>query len=698
MEGGEDTKAIPSPNPGDYLVVEDREKKTTWHLQVKENGVPNHRLMGAAWAALHGGYRGNKYEGPGKQEAISKLTRLYAREGMDTPKSIEVEEDDELVFYGEPIKALGDGKLGGYLVRFSGDSEPDLTGEYFTKETDFGDATTSPVYYQHGMDPVIKKRKLSKAELSMDDFGVWAETQLNMRDEYEKFIYQMAEKGQQGWSSGTASHLIEREKKGNAIWLRSWPLGLDASITPTPAEPRNGVIPLKSINVEPLKAIDEPKDTPTEEAVSEGEAEQEVGKDKFTVLKTMEGHEMEITEERLAEMIDQAVKTAVAPPKEEVKEEPKPEVDIEAAVAAGVEQAMKKLPGVFKDVKVETDEGDQPFESPGQYFQAVKTAALYGQVDARLLPLKATGLSEGVPSDGGYLLTPQIAGGILENMWGGGEILQRVAADTIGPNSNSMLYNAVSETSRANGSRFGGLLGYWMAEAGTITASQPVWRQMELKLKKVAALCYATDELLADATALESWLARTVPAELRFRVEDAIYNGDGVGKPLGIMQSPALVSVTRIDANEVDQTDIANMWSRRYTGVNDYVWLANSEVFPQLINLTVGNFPFLLPMNAGGQGNPAFSLYGAPYIEVEYAAALGTTGDIMLASLSQYQTIVKGGVQAASSIHVNFTADETAFRFIYRTDGEPLWNSAVESFASSATTKSPFVVLTAASA
>jgi hypothetical protein len=41
--------------------------------------------MGAAWAALHGGYRGNEYEGPGKEEAVAKLTALYESEGMDLP-------------------------------------------------------------------------------------------------------------------------------------------------------------------------------------------------------------------------------------------------------------------------------------------------------------------------------------------------------------------------------------------------------------------------------------------------------------------------------------------------------------------------------------------------------------------------------------------------------------------------------------
>lgn len=67
---------------GGYLIVE---KDGTKHLPTQTGGKPDHRLMGAAWAALHGGYRGNKYEGPGKQEAISKLKALYKSEGMETP-------------------------------------------------------------------------------------------------------------------------------------------------------------------------------------------------------------------------------------------------------------------------------------------------------------------------------------------------------------------------------------------------------------------------------------------------------------------------------------------------------------------------------------------------------------------------------------------------------------------------------------
>ena len=231
-----------------------------------------------------------------------------------------------------------------------------------------------------------------------------------------------------------------------------------------------------------------------------------------------------------------------------------------------------KAAQVGTDVKVTRDAADQPFKDAGEYFMAVKNAAYYpSQEDVRLRPLKATGMSEGVPADGGYLIANQYASGILERMYNTGQILSRVAQDPTA--GNNMTYFTVDETARTVGNRWGGVRGYWLAEGATKTASKPAFSQVELKLKKVAALVYATDEQLQDTPFLASWLGRVVPEELRFQVEDAIFEGDGLGKPLGIMSATCLVEVTRIDASEVDSMDIANMWSRRWVGANDYVWL-----------------------------------------------------------------------------------------------------------------------------
>jgi HK97 family phage major capsid protein len=221
---------------------------------------------------------------------------------------------------------------------------------------------------------------------------------------------------------------------------------------------------------------------------------------------------------------------------------------------------------------------------------------------------------------------------------------------------------------------------------------------MELKLRKLVALCYATDELLADATALESWIMQAFPEEINFVAEDSIFRGTGVGMPLGILNSAATVSV----AKEVGQAaativsaNIDKMWSRRYIRGRNYAWFVNQDTSPQLSNLNraVGASGEIVYSPPGGlSALPYATLKGAPVIETEYNSTLGTVGDIILADFNEYQMIDKGGIQSASSIHVQFITDETVFRFVYRVDGQPKWDQPLTPFQGT-NTVSPFVTL-----
>jgi HK97 family phage major capsid protein len=582
--------------------------------------------------------------------------------------------DNILVRSGEEIKSLGDGRFGGYLVRFTSAEDPDLTGDFFTKDTDFdmdfpGQSTA---YWNHGMGVYVGgkeiggMRKLGKASLKMDEVGIWAEIILQERDEYEKKIAQMARDGMLGWSSGTAGHLVTEEPLGKAWRIKSWPLGKDASLTHRPAEARNTVIPLKSFFSDNTAQTTEGEPEAVKTAASES--------GKAVVTSILQGEaKMENTPELQALLQEVSVNSA----KEAVK------------LFRESEPAEKSA-----DIKIVKDEAEQPFKDAGEFFMAVKAAAYYpAHFDRRLLPLKATGLNEAIPSQGGFLVPEQTSAAILEKTFNTGALLAQFPRDQV--QGNGMIYNVVDESSRADGSRFGGITGYWLAEAATKTASKPKFRQLELKLHKVAALCVATDELLEDASALQAWIMRTVPMELRFKIEDAIINGSGAGMPLGILNSPALVTFARIDASEIDAVDIGKMWGRRYAGASDYIWLGNQGIFSQLLNLVVGTTPVFLP--AGGlSGLPYATLLGRPYFDSEYLPVLGDIGDLLLVSPSAYPMIEKaGGVQAASSIHVYFTSDETAFRFVYRIDGAPSWISALT--GNDGVTYSPFVALTSSS-
>jgi len=147
-------------------------------------------------------------------------------------------------FFSAELKAKENGIVEGYLVRFGNPNDTDLEKDYFTKSTDFGfefDGGQSHklgLYYNHGMDKVLGTKKIGYGEVMMDDKGLWYSAQLNMADEYSKMIYDLAKKGQLGFSSGSASHMVEREMMGKAYEIKRWALA-EASLTPTPAEYRN---------------------------------------------------------------------------------------------------------------------------------------------------------------------------------------------------------------------------------------------------------------------------------------------------------------------------------------------------------------------------------------------------------------------------------------------------------------------------
>jgi len=313
----------------------------------------------------------------------------------------------------------------------------------------------------------------------------------------------------------------------------------------------------------------------------------------------------------------------------------------------------------------------------------------------------ASGLNESAPSEGAYLVQQEMSAELFKTTIAQSALASKCRRIPIGANANGLKMNAIDETSRATGSRWGGVQAYWLAEADAKTATKPKFRQMELKLKKLAALCYATDELIADAAALGAIISQVFPDEMAWLIDNAIIRGIGAGQPLGILNSPALVTVNAEAGQPADTIvfeNIVNMYSRMIASSRaNAAWYINQDIEPQLFTMAlvvgVGGVPVYLPAN-GVAGAPYGTLMGRPVIPIEQADNLGDVGDIMFLDLSQYLMIDKGGVEQAESIHVRFTYDETVYRFVTRVDGQPMWSSALTP-ANGTNTLSPFVTLAA---
>lgn len=338
---------------------------------------------------------------------------------------------------------------------------------------------------------------------------------------------------------------------------------------------------------------------------------------------------------------------------------------------------------------------EKRFSSFGEQLMAAYRAAMPGgKVDERLSTRAASGLNETTPSDGGFLVQQDFVTELLKRTYETGILASKVKKIPISTNANGMKINAIDEDSRANGSRWGGVQTYWEGEADEITASKPKFRQMELSLKKLTGLCYATDELLQDAAALEAVIRQAFAEEFGFKIDDAILSGSGEGEPLGILNSGAIVTVAK-EASQTDTIIVENlikMWNRLWSRSRaNAVWYINQELEPYLYTLKIGDKPVYIP--AGGLSEkPYGTLFGRPVVPIEQCSAAGEVGDIILADIGQYLLIDKGGIKSASSIHVRFLYDENVFRFIYRVDGKPIWTKPLTPYKGSATV-SPFVTL-----
>ena len=335
-----------------------------------------------------------------------------------------------------------------------------------------------------------------------------------------------------------------------------------------------------------------------------------------------------------------------------------------------------------------TKHEDRPkdrFNSFGEQMAAVMRAGVPGgHTDPRLFKAAAaSGLNESVPSDGGFLVQQDFSTEILQDTFATGILASRVRRIPISGNSNSLKINGVDETSRAS-TRYGGIVGYWASEAELKTKSAPKFRKIELNLHKLIGLCYATDELLDDAAALEGIIRTGFVSEFGFLLDDAIINGTGAGQPLGILNSGCLVQVAKETGQKADTIvaeNIVKMYSRIFASSrSNAVWLINQNDEPQLFTMSLavgtGGVPIYMP--AGGlSGQPYGTLFGRPVLAIEQCPGLGDLGDIIFADLNGYVLAEKGGIKSDASIHVRFLYDEQVFRFVMRVDGQPVRASAL---------------------
>lgn len=341
----------------------------------------------------------------------------------------------------------------------------------------------------------------------------------------------------------------------------------------------------------------------------------------------------------------------------------------EANLAKTSTTTRKVTPVATEQVRVGASYTDKfnGFKSAGDFLMAVRKAGNTGEIHKNLQNVAFEKNGE----DGGFMVPEEMSNDIIKKLQSAPESLwSKAKTFKVSGNSLSLL---LDESQPWNS----GVQAYWLAEGAAFTETKPKFTRADWRLHKVGAIVKATDELLDDATALESYIRIAAPDAIMHKVNGAIISGNGVGKPSGLLNSPFTLTVSKEVGQAADTIvarNVIKMYARMFPmSLASSAWYVNAGVIEQLMQMKDDNNNFIY-LSPGSQMNqsPYGLLMGRPVIPMLASLpGLGDSGDIVFADLSYYYGIEKSsGVKAATSIHLHFDREITAFRFSLRLDGK----------------------------
>ena len=522
--------------------------------------------------------------------------------------------EDELIYRGDEIKAEkqegGGVKLGGYLVRFSDASAPDLTGDYFTKETDFDGATQSSTWFNHRMPvklkkvdkQVVYKDPLPKANLTFDDVGVFADIVIEARNEYEQTIAELGLAGKLAWSSGTAPHLVDRKSISEGInEITRWPLGLDASLTPSPAEFR------KTNQIMSIKSLLEDNKMETENKVD------------------------------VKSEVAEAVKAALAVRDAEVKAEADRQAAIKTAEDAGYQKAVEeiKAQGIPAFNKITTP----GFSEEKDAVPAFKHWVATGQVNQALIVPDASynnikaAWNVTTGASGAFLVPDPLYNQIVAKRDIASWIRQAPVTKLQTPADHLLVpYEDTSQTAFT-----------LTAEAAAYNEDEGTMAQKDLILYKYTKLVKMSEEFVNfQGTNFETWLVDSLGRAEAATENTFATSGNGSGQPQGLANGATASGLTIKTSAQLNPEDLSAMIGKLgggynvpsecgFVGANTSKWYVKNSIL-------AGPFAYI-----GAQGGaPAPEFFGYPwYVSDDVQSYTATSGTVLYFGNLSYLALVE---------------------------------------------------------
>ena len=221
-------------------------------------------------------------------------------------------------------------------------------------------------------------------------------------------------------------------------------------------------------------------------------------------------------------------------------------------------------------------------------------------------------LQEGVDADGGYLVPEEYDSRLIDGLEE--ENIIRKLGHRITTSGERKINIAATKPAAA-----------WIDEGEALTFSDATFSQINLDAHKLHVAVKVTEELLYDnAFQLENYIIKEFYKALANAEEDAFINGDGTGKPLGILAESggAEVGVTAASATAITADEVINLvYSLKRPYRKNAVFILNDQTIATLRKLKDGNGAYMWqPALVAGEpdkllGYPVYTSAYMPTIE-----------------------------------------------------------------------------------
>ena len=209
------------------------------------------------------------------------------------------------------------------------------------------------------------------------------------------------------------------------------------------------------------------------------------------------------------------------------------------------------------------------------------------------MPSVLNALQEGTDSEGGYLVPDEFERTLVEALEE--ENVFRTLAHVIRTSSGDRKIPGVASKGAAS----------WVDEEGAYQESDDAFSQVSIGAYKLGTMIKVSEELLADSVFdLEAYISKEFARRIGAREEESFFNGDGKGKPLGILAAAggAEVGVTAASATAITADEVIDLfYSLKAPYRKNAVWLLNDATVKQIRKLkdTTGQYLWQPSLVAG---------------------------------------------------------------------------------------------------